>query len=587
MKQEDKGVARAPMRKSRLFSRFNRRFLLLIALPFLLVSSAIMIAGQRALLERNTRLSDLVTSQVSDSLEKSLDKARDIALDIMLSERILSFFSLPYREGTDLPFYCDHVIGYLKSRAGLMGSLHIRLYLENDTLPGFEMLYDIRELEDPDVLAWYRVPDAAPTWFDGRKLDSGMFLPSRQRMATFYGYTVQLSYGGEQLGLCTVGLPYEELVSLGRDSDSQVALDLEHGRLYFNASSTEMTLEALRGAAAGAGGVPRGVLVQSLQRDGWPFELTTLTRGEGGDWLFILFTLSLLMVLMLVLLFYRYNAGVIHNVQGYLGQLNLSVAARFSSRVRANPADELTELADGMNQVLDQAQNLLSASVAQSNLASRAQLIALQQQINPHFIYNTMETFSSKMEKNGLYDESAAMAAFCRILRYSIDNHSLLVPLGEEMRQCSHYARIPRLMGVDLQLDWDIPDALLEVPVIRFILQPFVENSVKYRRGDAVHCLIRARREGEGLLVTVSDDGKGMPEMDIRLLNARFSKEEKRLPEDTHIGLGNINRRLRLFYGPGARIHAGLDGAGRLTFHFRIPLDTDQDHSLTGEDAYG
>src|SRR5690606_1390450 len=112
-----------------------------------------------------------------------------------------------------------------------------------------------------------------------------------------------------------------------------------------------------------------------------------------------------------------------------------------------------------------------------------ARLMALQYQINPHFIYNTIEIFGMRMELQGDYETAEAIADFGKMLRYNMSNDYRLATLREEMDHVNNYIRIQKLKHPDhLHLSMDISAHLEQHEVIKFILQPLVENSIKHNR---------------------------------------------------------------------------------------------------------
>jgi hypothetical protein len=185
----------------------------------------------------------------------------------------------------------------------------------------------------------------------------------------------------------------------------------------------------------------------------------------------------------------------------------------------------------------------------------QAQIIALQHQINPHFIYNTMEVFSSKMKIYGHYSESDAMVAFARIFRYNVNTKDDLVPVREEILQANNYVSIQNLSYPLLRLETDIPEDVLNERMLRFVFQPLIENSILhsgYERDQAIRVIISARLNGGNIIFTVADNGKGLPQEAYDKINASLTGEQEKNVIETvgkSLGLKNINTRLRLFYG--------------------------------------
>jgi two-component system sensor histidine kinase YesM len=183
----------------------------------------------------------------------------------------------------------------------------------------------------------------------------------------------------------------------------------------------------------------------------------------------------------------------------------------------------------------------------------------LQAQINPHFIYNTINLFSAKTELAGLYDVSEAFADFGQILRYNMNNQSAYATIDQEIHHVLRYIRLQKMrFGERLTINWTCEEQILQTPIIRFILQPVVENSIAHGMRNRSRLLItldvkqNSRRE---IIIIISDNGAGISDTKLATLNRFFEQGTNDAPPvfaqgtGSGIGLGNINERLRLFYG--------------------------------------
>lgn len=190
-------------------------------------------------------------------------------------------------------------------------------------------------------------------------------------------------------------------------------------------------------------------------------------------------------------------------------------------------------------------------------LVSQAELRALQSQIHPHFLFNALNALYGIIprEARGARDTVLNLAD---IFRYFLDTRKSQVPLSEEMRIVKAYLEIERLrLGDKLRTEIDVAPEALNVPIPVLSIQPIVENAVKHgiaplSFGGVV--TIEARRDGDGLYVSVSDTGRGFP-------------------GDGHAGVGleNVRRRLDLSYGGLAQfdVYSGPQGS---TVSMVIPL---------------
>jgi signal transduction histidine kinase len=192
-------------------------------------------------------------------------------------------------------------------------------------------------------------------------------------------------------------------------------------------------------------------------------------------------------------------------------------------------------------------------------LAQTAQLTALRLQLNPHFLFNTLNAISSLIVTGRNRDGEAMLSKLCGFLRTALvaDGRSE-VTLGEELETLQTYLEIEAIrFGDRLTVEFAAPDDLLELPVPNFILQPLVENAVKHGVAPTsrpVIVRVGARRDGQDLILSVSDNGRG----------------KRRAESGTGVGLDNTRRRLEVIYGAHARLESLVHDDG-YTALIRLP----------------
>lgn len=218
-----------------------------------------------------------------------------------------------------------------------------------------------------------------------------------------------------------------------------------------------------------------------------------------------------------------------------------------------------------------------------------AEYKALLLQINPHFLYNTLEVIGSLSIQGRNRDVLKVTESLGLMLRYSLKLDSDFVKLQEELKYVRHYSAILSLVYGE-RIDMSIQDETrtADAPILKFILQPLIENAVKYSMDhtEKVEIVLTACLDEDGLFITVSDNGIGMrPELAEQLMNTSqvdhgcdiLNSEGKR------IGLRNVIARCRLFYGNGFLLHIdSVQGAGT-TFHLKLPRGGDSD--VPGDDS--
>jgi len=222
--------------------------------------------------------------------------------------------------------------------------------------------------------------------------------------------------------------------------------------------------------------------------------------------------------------------------------------------------DEIGTLQHNFNEMSEKISELIDKEY-KGQLATRdAELRAMQSQINPHFVYNTLQVIGGMALQRGDKDIYAMTTSFSDILRYSLNFDHDMVPLSEEIKYLKAYIDIQnqRFSG-KVHFTAQIPEEETEDFVPKLILQPLLENSFKHglseKRGEWT-IELNGHREGDDLLLTLNDNGIGMDEERLKSLRQELEENpDKSLRSGEHIGLANVNLRLRLLYG---RAHYGI-----------------------------
>ena len=235
------------------------------------------------------------------------------------------------------------------------------------------------------------------------------------------------------------------------------------------------------------------------------------------------------------------------------------------ARIAADPEDESYPYLLEFNQVLDEVDGLLARNRELERANMQSELKALQSQFNPHFIFNMLETI-----KYSVYDDPKCsvhmLLTLAAMLRYTLETDTGEVPLREDLKYMRGYLEMQKLrLGELFSYEIAIPERLLDRRVPRLILQPLVENSLKYGyTGERPFLVTLRAEEKQGVLcLTVENNGPGMEADRAEQLRRMLEKNEA--PRD-HIGIYNTHRRLRLAYGEGAGLCFESSPQGMVTY---------------------
>jgi len=208
-----------------------------------------------------------------------------------------------------------------------------------------------------------------------------------------------------------------------------------------------------------------------------------------------------------------------------------------------------------------------------------AELHALQNQINPHFLYNTLESINMMALTHGDRDISRMVTSLGRLLRLTLSSTEALIPLDAELEHVRHYLVVQRMRyGDRISMTVDVDPALLDCIVPKLTLQPLVENALYHGlepRPGAGRVVVRGCRAGDDLALTIEDDGAGMDA--VRLATVRAQLEEEAPRDRRSIGLANVHKRLKLYCGPayGLSITSAPDEGTRVRLTLPRTLRTE------------
>ncbi len=272
--------------------------------------------------------------------------------------------------------------------------------------------------------------------------------------------------------------------------------------------------------------------------------------------------LSAIILIFTVLVILLISRQIVNPIKKLQMLMKLAETGNFDNPINIHSHDEIGSLAHSFNSMIQKINSLIQEVYLEQIKQGETELQMLQSQINPHFLYNTLESISMMATINDDDTTSEMAADLGTILRYGISKDKSIVTVAEEIRILEKYIRLQGIRFHDAyKVELSIDTAILEHEMIKLILQPIVENAIYHgmstiRKGGLI---VVKGYEADGLLhFTVSDNGKGMNEEQTASLNGYINDENNNFKS---IGLRNVNKRIKLRYGEayGIRITSQLD----------------------------
>lgn len=356
-------------------------------------------------------------------------------------------------------------------------------------------------------------------------------------------------------------LPYaDEMISYARSGGSSPLASLSDGSEAF--------------VYRIAGGI--SWLVSPIKRD------TLLHSGTFYDYMRHIIYLIALAVLFTILLSYFISKHLTRSLTGLTDTVKEIRDGRLDERITPDSKDEIGYLGEKINEMLDEINDFYRAREADAAEKQYLNLQLLQAQINPHLLYNTLNSACWIIRQNDNEKAEKLILSLGNFFKLALSRGSEEISLENEVSMIRYYLQVQNLgRGKDYRLEEAIPDTIRTQKILRLSLQPIVENAVihgfsDWRDDGSISISASLNEDGKSFSVTVSDNGIGILPEDLAPLSAAIAGGEGPGIE-SHYGLLNVVRRIRSRYGSayGMAITSEVGEYTRcdLTFPFNEPAE--------------
>lgn len=292
-------------------------------------------------------------------------------------------------------------------------------------------------------------------------------------------------------------------------------------------------------------------------------KVTSALNQQMSRLIWVSGVLLVILVLLMAAATYRIATRILRPVRELYTATEKVAGGDFSVRASTDSGDEIAVLARGFNEMVGNMQTLVNKVKADQQRMRQTDLRLLQAQINPHFLYNTLDTIIWLIEGNKADEAVEMVVTLSEFFRLALSKGKELISLGEERQHISSYLEIQEVRYRDiLEYDIQIAPSLYGYQILKLTLQPLVENAlyhgIKYKRAKGyIH--IKAEKDGDVLRLSVRDNGAGMEEEELRQLQREIKKPCQETEKG--FGLANVNERIQMYFGPeyGMRIESQKD----------------------------
>lgn len=389
------------------------------------------------------------------------------------------------------------------------------------------------------------------------------------QMVTLYHRIASKKEKEEELGICSISVSAKYFQDIMKNanitSEGLVYLMSENGRMITSFNSSILQKMQKKGILLNYG----AELFMEKRKEGQKEYYITRQNVDGASWQMILIipeneyedqyrflwlSAALMlgsMIAVIVLMSYLLSGYYV----GRLKKLNVEMTGLESGNLNANlpittEEDEIEEIYHNFNGMVQEVQRLMQEHYQLGKEVKMAEVRALQAQINPHFLYNTLDLINWISMDYGAEEIGTLTWNLARFYRLSLNHGKSLISIGEEVEHVEVYVNIENYhFDNAISLEVDVPEELKSYACLNIILQPFVENAIVHgiaEKPDIESCEIRicARREEQDIVFSVQDDGPGV---DVKEMQ-KETQQDIRTAQHGY-GVRNINFRLKLCFG--------------------------------------
>ncbi|SFI51020.1 two-component system, sensor histidine kinase YesM [Paenibacillus sp. UNC496MF] len=558
------------------------------------------------------------TDQIGANLKMKLDSYSKVSSSLYLDRRLRDFLSADYTNSSAYIDGYDYLDGVFRNMLVTNSDItSISVYLDNPTLPVDEVY--VRRASAADRLTpWYEaaskaygnvtftaMPATSPT---DQQVTQGVEerKPSRIVLARLLDND-SLNY---PYGILTMDIPESDLYVLmakeNRNKDLFIVSDKGVIISARDKAKLNRPLAAfVKGADASGGrtgsflgqyGGERVYVVYYVIGNGWKVvSIVSYDSLLSNVKLAFsrLFTIAIVCILIAIILIYIAARMFTKRIEKLLQITRRIEREDFDVSAGSVSQDEVGRLMFAMTKMAGRMKALINEVYKKEIAKKEAEMNMLQAQINPHFLYNTLASISALAMRSGDGRIQSMVTHLAKFYRISLNKGKTIVSLGEELRLTNSYIAIQQLRfnGL-LHLHDDIDEAALPYPVVKLVLQPFIENAINHAIWDddaGLNILLKARIEDGTLVLEVIDDGMGMRPETLQRLIAGMAGDDGGAAGETAAGaagspggpggaasggygIRNVDRRIRMTFGDayGVRIYSRL-GIGT-TVQLRMPL---------------
>ncbi len=287
----------------------------------------------------------------------------------------------------------------------------------------------------------------------------------------------------------------------------------------------------------------------------------------------------MLSILFVIIIYFFLTYRLTQPIQLLKHKMRLTAEGYLEAKVQPVGNDEISDLGQSFNIMVEKIKQLLNQSILKQQLLQKAELRTLQAQINPHFLYNTLDSIVWMAEAGKSESVIQLVKALSQFFRLSLNKGRDWVTIRTELAHAQSYLIIQQMRYRDiLEYHIDIDEELQEYPILNMTLQPLIENAIyhgiKNKRGKGWITISGYEENDAVIVLTVTDNGAGITPERLELLRHELDHPVQAEDYDSYeggFGLLNVHQRLRLYFGEEYGVQLSSVASEGTTVSIRIP----------------
>lgn len=333
------------------------------------------------------------------------------------------------------------------------------------------------------------------------------------------------------------------------------------------------------------GGEQRSVIVKTVGYTGWkivsvtPVSQFSLNLGEMRFFLAIIMVFTLILITFLNLMLSAQIANPIKKLERSVRNLEKG-EMKTEGEIYIGGSQEVQHLGRTIRSMVNQMRTLMNNVVREQEKKRKSELDALQSQINPHFLYNTLDSIVWMVECERYKEAISMVTALANLFRVSLSEGNTVIMIDKELQHAKNYVNIQKVRYKNrFEVVFEVDEEVLCYSTVKLILQPLIENAIYHGMesmdGDGL-ITVRCYRKGGEVFLEVADNGLGIPEQIVATL---LTKGRKQIKKGSGIGLRNVHQRIKLYFGEiyGLVIESEPDVGTTVRIHLpAVPFDNNE-----------